>query len=54
MKNKRNIEAEKKPMTKAEIRAMLPKKLNKLGKWFFSPERDEEKWVVTDWKAVMK
>lgn len=31
----------KEHMTKKELRALLPKKLNKLGEWYFSDDHDK-------------
>lgn len=36
-----------------ELRAKLPRKLNKLGEWFFSTESDFE-LQINDMKAVLK
>ncbi len=42
------------PEAKAELRKRMPKKLNKLGEWFFSEAGGKEYIIVHDWKAVMK
>lgn len=36
-----------------ELRAKLPRKLNKLGEWFFSTDSDFE-LQINDMKAVLK
>lgn len=36
-----------------ELRAKMPKKLNKLGEWFFSSESDYQ-LQINDMKAVLK
>lgn len=36
-----------------ELRAKMPKKLNKLGEWFFSGESDYQ-LRINDMKAVLK
>lgn len=41
-------------MTRDELRAMMPKKLNKLGEWFFSNDEDKLYVEVKDMRAVLK
>ncbi len=39
----------------AELRKEMPKKLNKLGEWYFSKERENDIYItIHDMKAVMK
>lgn len=38
--------------TKEELRTQLPEKLNKLGEWWISDNK--ETWEVYDMKAVLK
>ncbi|MCD8296445.1 MAG: hypothetical protein LUC88_02625 [Prevotella sp.] len=42
------------PEAKAEFRKLMPKKLNKLGEWFFSEEGGKEYLIIVDEKAVLK
>lgn len=44
----------RKMMTREELRAMMPKKLNKLGEWFFSNDEDKLYVEVKDMRAVLK
>jgi len=44
---------EKRRMTKEELRAILPKRLNKLGEWMLNHD-ESENWVINDMRAVLK
>lgn len=44
----------KKKLTKQELRALLPEKLNKLGEWFFSDDTGKLYVEVKDMRAVLK
>lgn len=44
----------RKKMTIEELRAMMPKKLNKLDEWFFSNDEDKLYVEVKDMRAVLK
>ncbi len=39
---------------KAELRKLMPQRLNKLGEWFFSEASLREYLIVNDEKAVMR
>lgn len=47
-------EKEVKAMTKAEYRATLPEKLNKLGEWLVAHHGEEPEVVIRDMRAVMR
>ena len=53
-KRKAIVKEEKKPMTKEELRAFLPKKLNKFGVWLLSDDKDKDFFIIKDMKAVLK
>ncbi len=59
-RNKTNKPQEKKEKSvwtaekKAELRKLMPEKLNKFGEWFFSDASLKEHLVVKDWRAVMR
>ncbi|MCD8288542.1 MAG: hypothetical protein LUC26_01320 [Prevotella sp.] len=42
------------PEKKAELRKMMPKKLNKLGEWFFSEAGGKEYIIINDEEAVLE
>ena len=46
--------ARKKKLTKSELRATLPEKLNKLGEWYFSDDKDKLYAEIKDMRAVLK
>jgi hypothetical protein len=46
--------ARKKKLSKSELRAMLPEKLNKFGEWFFSDDKDKLYVEIKDMRAVLK
>lgn len=46
------METNNKKTNTNETAQKLPKKLNKLGQWYYSKNR--EYWTVTDMKAVLK
>ncbi|MCD8292780.1 MAG: hypothetical protein LUC23_03340 [Prevotellaceae bacterium] len=42
-------------LTYEEKRALLPKKLNKIGEWLLADDKeDDDYYVVADWDAVMQ
>lgn len=49
--NKSAARANKAKMTKEELRALLPQKLNRLGEWILS---NNELGVIHDMRAVLK
>ncbi len=42
------------PEEKAELRKQMPEKLNKLGEWFFSDDKDKEFLIIVDEDAVLR
>lgn len=44
----------KRKLSKEELRALLPEKLNKLGEWFFSEDSGKLYVEVKDMRAVLK
>jgi hypothetical protein len=44
----------KRKITREELRVMMPKKLNKLGEWFFSDDEDKLYVEVKDMRAVLR
>jgi hypothetical protein len=46
--------SKKKNISREELRALMPKKLNKLGEWFFSNDEDKLYVEVKDMRAVLK
>ncbi|MCD8285430.1 MAG: hypothetical protein LUC86_09080 [Prevotellaceae bacterium] len=53
MKKKSKIERWT-PEEKAELRKQMPEKLNKLGEWFFSDDKDKEFLIIVDEDAVLR
>ena len=47
-------EIERRKKVREERRKLLPEKLNKLGEWLFSEDRDGEVWVINDMEAVLR
>lgn len=46
--------SKKKNISREELRALMPKKLNKLGEWFFSNDEDKLYVEVKDMRPVLK
>ena len=46
--------SKKKNISREELRALMPKKLNKLGEWFFSNDEDKLYVEVKDMRAVLR
>lgn len=44
----------KKKISKIELRALMPKKLNKYGEWFFSDDKDKLYVEIKDMRAVLR
>ena len=44
----------KRKISREELRAMMPKKLNKLGEWFFSDDEDKLYVEGKDMSAVLR
>ncbi len=42
------------PEKKAALRKLMPKKLNKLGEWFFSEAGGKEYIIINDEEAVLE
>lgn len=49
-----NTNQSKKKISREELRALMPKKLNKLGEWFFSNDIDKLYVEINDMRAVLK
>lgn len=43
-----------KKMTTEEFRAMLPKRLNRLGEWLVAHHEEEPMLVINDMRAVLR
>ncbi|MCD8310058.1 MAG: hypothetical protein LUB83_02405 [Prevotellaceae bacterium] len=42
-------------LTYEQKRATLPEKINKIGEWLLSEDKeDDDYFIVTDWEAVMQ
>jgi hypothetical protein len=46
--------AKKKIYTKEELLAKMPKRMNKLGKWYFSDDPDKLQVIIHDMRAVLR
>lgn len=44
----------KRKMSKSEYRAIMPKKLNKYGEWYFSDDKNKLYVEIKDMRAVLK
>ena len=53
-KEKRKIMAKKKIYTKEELLAKMPKRMNKLGEWYFSDDPNKLHVVIHDMRAVLR
>lgn len=48
------IMAKKKIYTKEELLAKMPKRMNKLGEWYFSDDPNKLQVVIHDMRAVLR
>nr|DAO86257.1 MAG TPA: hypothetical protein [Caudoviricetes sp.] len=46
--------AKKKIYTKEELLAKMPKRMNKLGEWYFSDDPNKLQVVIHDMRAVLR
>ena len=53
-KEKCKIMEKKKIYTKEELLAKMPKRMNKLGEWYFSDDPNKLHVVIRDMRAVLR
>lgn len=46
--------ATKNKISRDELRAFMPKRLNKLGEWFFSNDKDKLYVEIADMRAALR
>lgn len=51
---KKTVKMAKKNYTKEELLAKMPKKMNKLGEWYFSDDPNKLHVVIHDMRAVLR